>query len=189
MDPSEARPIQRPPDVYLAFCDFINQATVQRIMEKVTRAANIGAPAVHLFFQSAGGSVGDGIALYNFFRALTIDLTIYNPGAVQSVATIAYLGAAKRLTSEAAVFMLHRATNQPMQPMQATALHVIAESVALDDRRMETILRSVAKVPEARFTLLDKYDVFVTAQEAVAYGIAHEVGDFLLPQGAQIFNV
>ena len=47
---------------------------------------------VHLLFQSNGGTVGDGLCLYNFFRSLPISLTFYNTGSVASVAAIAYLG-------------------------------------------------------------------------------------------------
>ncbi len=68
-----------PQPVYASFCDGINQASVQRIMNNLALAMKTNVPAFHLFFQSNGGSVGDGIALYNYFRALPLELTIYNP--------------------------------------------------------------------------------------------------------------
>jgi ATP-dependent protease ClpP protease subunit len=92
-------------------------------------------PAFHLFFQSSGGSVGDGIALYNYFKTLTLDLTIYNPGSVCSIATIAYLGAKRRKTSANAIFTVHPVAFQFPQPAKASDLKPRAKTLAIDDRR------------------------------------------------------
>src|SRR5215217_2667776 len=51
---------------------------------------------VHMLFQSNGGTVCDGVCLYNFFRSLPISLTLYNTGSVAPVAVVAYLGAHER---------------------------------------------------------------------------------------------
>jgi ATP-dependent protease ClpP protease subunit len=75
-------------EVYAVFSDNVNQATTQRIFANFVGAMEKQFKHVHLLFQSSGGFVGDGICLYNFFSSLPIDLTIYNAGAVQSIALI-----------------------------------------------------------------------------------------------------
>lgn len=47
---------------------------------------------VHLFFHSTGRFVGDGLAVYSYFKAVPFDLALYNPGVVASIGVIAYLG-------------------------------------------------------------------------------------------------
>lgn len=180
---------QLQPDVYFTFSDGINQSSVQRIMNNLTLATNNGAPNVHLFFHSAGGSVSDGIALYNFFRAYTTNLVLYNGGMVASIAAISYLGARTRKTSAHAVFMLHKTTNLPLQPAQSGTLQVMAESVALDDRRSDAIRAEHTRIPAERLALLDKYDLFITAQEAVEYGMAQEIAEFSPPTGGKLYNI
>jgi ATP-dependent protease ClpP protease subunit len=39
-----------------------------------------GVNHLHLMFQTTGGDIGDGIALYNLFRALPITISLYNVG-------------------------------------------------------------------------------------------------------------
>ncbi|MDP9024901.1 MAG: ATP-dependent Clp protease proteolytic subunit [Candidatus Eremiobacteraeota bacterium] len=182
-------PPQVPAVIYAAFSDFINQATLQRAINGLTNVAQKGAKEVHVFFQSAGGNVGDGLALYNFFRAYPISLTLYNPGQVASIAVVAYLGAKHRKASAHAVFQLHRTTNLPSQPTGSYTLRALADSTALDDARTEAVIRAHTTIPDDRWAQLDKYDVFIPAPEAVKYGIADEIGEFSPPPGTQIFSV
>src|SRR5260370_7187686 len=96
---------------------------------------------VHLLFQSVGGIVGDGICLYNFFKSLPINLTIYNAGAVQSIAIVSYLGAKRRKTSSRAVFMIHR-TSSGAQPATAPSLKCSAQALPLDNVTSDPLLAS-----------------------------------------------
>jgi ATP-dependent protease ClpP protease subunit len=84
-------------EVYGTFSGPINPDAVQRIFNQFAIVSNPtnNIEHVHFLFQSIGGSVGDGVALYNFFRAFTVPLTPYNCGNVASIATIAYLGGAR----------------------------------------------------------------------------------------------
>src|SRR4051794_30276298 len=97
-----AQPVAQ--EIYAAFAGQIDQGAVQRIFQSFAGAMTNKISGVHLLFQSAGGFIGDGVCLYNFFRAMPIDLTLYNAGSVCSAAVIAYLGAKKRKTSAYATF-------------------------------------------------------------------------------------
>ena len=98
-------------EAWAIFAGRIDNAAVARFMSNMTGATSEGFTHLHLLFQSFGGVVGDGVCLYNFFRALPSDLTIYNSGKVESIATIAFLGAGRRVASNRATFMVHR--NEP----------------------------------------------------------------------------
>lgn len=177
-----------PSEVYAVFCDNVNQASVQRIFNGLTTAMATKVKAVHLLFQSNGGFVGDGIALYNFFKALPIDFTIYNVGQVSSVAVIAYLGARRRKTGAHAMFMMHRTTS-PGQPATAFELEGVAKSLSLDDRRTESILSEHVTLLTGKWSDLDDHDFYFSGEEAVKMGLAHEIGEFSPPPGTQIYNV
>src|SRR5713226_10347317 len=102
-------------NMYAVFSGEINQDSTRRFFKAVSTATAKNVRHLHVLVESYGGFVGDGICLYNFFRSLPIDLTIYNAGAVQSIAAIAYLGAKKRKTSKHGNFMIHR-TGSGSQP-------------------------------------------------------------------------
>ena len=120
---------------------------VQRVMQTISFAVNRGVKTAHLLFQSGGGTVGDGVLLYNFFKIVPLDFYIYNGGTVASIAVIAFLGAEHRYASAHSSFMIHRSyANSTLftsaAAANATRLRSIARAVEIDDTRTRAILRA-----------------------------------------------
>jgi ATP-dependent Clp protease protease subunit len=180
----QSRPLNA---VYAVFAGGIDTQAVARFFNGMTSALAGGQTEMHILFQSWGGNVSDGVCLYNFFRTFPADLTLYNVGNVSSIATIAYLGAKRRKVSTFATFMIHRTTS-PGQPATAERLNAIAHSVVADDQRTEAILRSHLALSEEQWSVHRTADLWLTASEAVAGGLA-ELGEFTPPPGARVFNV
>ena len=172
-------------EVYGIFTGPIDQAAAQRISNAMSLAINNGVEGIHLLFQSDGGKAGDAIYLFNLFRSLPISLTLYNIGSIASIAVIAYLGAAKRITTSNATFMVHRipvgATSGKLQSADNTAI--------LDEKRIESILQSKLKLPEDKLKLHSVADLWLSADEAVAAGLATSIGDFIPPKGQRMFYI
>jgi ATP-dependent Clp protease, protease subunit len=184
-----ADPDQRlPSTVYAVYCAGIEQATAQKIVQGITVAIGAKVQSIHAMWQSSGGFVGDGVFLYEFFRSMPIELTLYNVGQISSAGIIAYLGGKYRKTTARATFMIHRSTNSP-QFATAAKLKRVAKSLVLDDQRTETILRRHIKLPDQLWDELDYHDLYLSGEEAVAYGLAHEIADFAPPAGTQVFNL
>ncbi len=146
------------------------------------------AQHVHVLFQTAGGYIGDGVFLYNFFRTIPIELTLYNGGQISSAGVIAFLGAGHRKTSPNATFMIHRSTNTA-QFATSSKLQHIAKSLILDDQRCETILRNHTNLPPELWTEIEHRDLYVSGEEAVSFNIADGIGEFSPPAGTQVFNL
>ena len=174
-------------DVYAIFCGAINEENVKKLMACLTQAT-VKNQNVHLLFQSGGGSVGDGICLYNFFKALPVELTIYNVGSIGSIAVIAYLGARRRITSARAVFMIHRTTAK-LGGIPALVMKGVTKSLVLDDERSESILRESVTLPVGeQWSNLDYYDFFFSGKEAADMGLAHELGEFSPPPRSPVYH-
>lgn len=176
-----------PVSAHATFAGPIDQQSVQRIFTSIAAGSANKIEHIHVLFQSFGGAVADGICLYNFFRTLPIDLTLYNVGNVSSAATIAFLGAKGRKVAANATFMIHRAQS-PGQPASAARLQAMAHSVAIDDRNLEAVLRAHLDMSPDRWAIHDIADLWLSADEAVACKLA-EIGEFSPPKGAQIFNI
>jgi Protease subunit of ATP-dependent Clp proteases len=190
--PFDVNPPDRPPkqEVFAIFAGEIDQSSVNRFFSNfaVASAPSNHVSHVHLLLQSSGGFVSDGVCLYNFFRSLPIDLTIYNAGSISSIAVIAYLGAKKRKASARATFMLHRTSVSP-QSASAARLKSLADNVVLDDKRTESILREHITLHQDRWAMLNYHDQWFSAEEAVEAGLADEIADFAPPSGSQIYNI
>lgn len=177
-----------PPNVYAVFAGPIDQAAIQRIFNGFTTASASGVKSVHLLFQSTGGGIGEGVALYNFFKSLNFDLTLYNAGTIASIAVIAYLGAKHRKTSAHATFMIHR-TQTTTQYANTETIKTLAEAAIINDKRTEAILREHINMPDDKWNDFDHNDLTFSAEDAVRFGIAEEISDFAPPPGTRLFNV
>jgi ATP-dependent protease ClpP protease subunit len=177
-----------PEIVYAAFCGDIAQVTAAKVVAGLTNAMGAQSKHVHLLFQTAGGYVGDGVFLYNFFRTIPIELTLYNVGQISSAGVIAYLGARHRKTTRNATFMIHRSASSP-QFATSTKLQHTAKTLVLDDERTETIIREHVHFPPKLWKKIDHHDIYISGEEAVAFGIADEITEFAPPAGVQVFNI
>jgi len=177
-----------PENVYAIFCGDIAQVTAAKVVSGLTVAMGSKVKHVHLLFQTAGGYVGDGVFLYNLFRTIPVELTLYNVGQISSAGVIAFLGAKHRKTARNATFMLHRSASNHQFATSAKLVHA-AKSLVLDDERTEAIVREHVKFPPELWTRLENHDIYVSGEEAVKFGIADEIGDFAPPAGIQVFNI
>ncbi len=139
--------------------------------------------------QSSGGGIGEGVCLYNLFRTLSIDLTLYNSGTVASIAVVAYLGAKKRVVSPHGLFMIHRTQTTTSVAVNTQTVKAFAQSAVLFDKTTEAILREHITMPDEKWAHFNHNDLWFSAEEAVKYGIAHEIGDFAPPSGTSLYTV
>jgi ATP-dependent Clp protease protease subunit len=182
-------PIPAKQDVYAFFFSEINQISGQRFMNGISTATHEATPTrLHILFQSSGGAVGDGICLYNFLRNSPIEIILYNSGVVSSIAVISYLGAAKRIVSQHATFMIHRSTAPPGTIPTVERLKAAVNALKIDDRRTEAILRGHLKIPERKWSDLRHKEFWFTASDAVANGLATDIGDFTPSPGAKVWT-
>jgi ATP-dependent Clp protease protease subunit len=172
-------------EMHAVYAGAIDTSALERIFKGCTAAINANVPRLHLLMQSAGGFVGDGVCLYNFFRAMPIPLTLYNAGGLQSIATLAFLGAKQRKANASASFMVHR-THMSPEGANADSLRASANLAILDDERTENILRQHLTFPDELWLRHRYEDIFISAQDAVRYGLATAVGDFAPPLGGKV---
>lgn len=176
-----------PAPVFAAFNGEINQASLKQLMGQLCLVTqNAGPPELHLLFQSGGGGVAEGVALYNFLRAFPAPITVYNGGSVCSAATTAYLGAAKRKVSPHGSFMIHRC-QASYQGANSGTLAAHTNSLAIDDQRTDAILKRHINLLPERWALYDHNTLWLSAEEAVACGLATELGDFDPPLGKPVY--
>src|SRR5436190_1999272 len=126
--------------LFAVFCAGIEQFSVEKFTKHLALATQKKFTELHLSLQSTGGAVSDGVFLYNLMRSSPLPITVYNIGSVQSIATIAFLGASRRVVSKHGLFMVHRSAFSP-QNATGAALKELSGVAELEDKRTEAILR------------------------------------------------
>ncbi|MGA2029838.1 MAG: ATP-dependent Clp protease proteolytic subunit [Verrucomicrobiota bacterium] len=182
-------PPPQPPDFYGIFSGAIDQTSLQKFFNNFALVTQQPQPNkhLHLLVQSTGGSIADGTAMYNFLKTAAIDVSLYNSGSVQSMATLVFLAAKRRVVSQHATFMLHRASCAP-QAMTTSRIADVLKSLKIDDDRMDAILKSHLKLSEEQWAQLRSNEFWFTAEDAIKNGLATEIGDFLPPKGSKILS-
>lgn len=95
------------PIVYISFSAEINQNTTESLITVMADCANSKVQQVYLLLSTIGGSVMNGLNLYNVLRAMSFELITHNVGSVNSVGNMIFLAGKKRYAVANATFMFH----------------------------------------------------------------------------------
>lgn len=170
---------------YAMFAGGIDTNAVNRFMNSIASGIANQVTEAHVLFQSGGGTVGDGVCLYNMFTQIPLNLILDNSGTVCSAAAIAFLGAKHRRFSRHATFMVHRCQT-PAQNATTVELRHLAHSAGQDDERMEAIIRESSTLSDDQWNIFHAHNLWLSADEALSAGIATEIAEFAPPKGEPI---
>ena len=67
---------------YVVFQGLINSTTSQKFIATISQLVNQGASSIELLLSTPGGEVPAGLTIYNFLRALPIQVNMHNIGNV-----------------------------------------------------------------------------------------------------------
>ena len=177
---------QRISEIWVTFAGVLETQIVRNAFDLFQKAHLDRVERVHLLIHSPGGGIAEGVALYNYFRALPMEIIAYNFSSVSSAAVLAYLGANKRIVTPSATFMVHKTVVPVPNIANERRLKAASDSVGIDDGRVESILREHATLTPEQWAIHGMADLTLTADESIKCGIAHEVGYFC-PKGP-LFN-
>jgi ATP-dependent Clp protease protease subunit len=142
---------------------------------------------ITMFINSPGGSVSSGLAIYDTMNFIRPDVATYVVGQAASMGSfLAQAGAkGKRFVLPEARTMIHRVSSGT--PGTRGSVHVqdlqfedarrsFEESVRINKRLTELYVKhnTKGKTYEELFEIM-KFDTFLSAQEAVEYGLADQV--------------
>jgi ATP-dependent Clp protease protease subunit len=180
--------IQIPEEIYATLSGTIDQTSVQRILTSFSTASLNNVKKAHILLQCTGGGIGEGICLYNFLRTTPMEVSLYNAGSIASIGVIVYLGAKNRKASRHSMFMIHR-TQTTTQSATTQTIKAFTESAILFDKNTEEILREHIQMPEEKWSHFNHNDLWFSSEDAVEFGIAHEIADFKPPAGTKLYNL
>ncbi|NIZ19206.1 ATP-dependent Clp protease proteolytic subunit [Entomospira culicis] len=130
---------------------------------------------ISMYINSPGGSVTAGLAIYDTMQLLKCDVATYCMGQAASMAALIFAGgsAGKRYCLPSSRLMIH----QPWGGAggQALDVSVQAKEILRLKKLMHQYLAHHSKKSEEEIARDMERDFFMSAQEAVAYGLADSV--------------
>ena len=165
----------------------VNEHTSSVIVAQMLFLESQGNEDITFFINSPGGSVTAGLAIYDTMQFIKPDVATYVMGQACSMGSfLAQAGAAgKRHILPEARTMIHRVSSGT--PGTRGSVHVqeleyedakrsFEESVRINKRLTELYVKhnTAGKTYEQLYEVM-KFDTFLGAEEAVAYGLADKV--------------
>jgi len=165
----------------------VNEHTSSLLVAQLLFLESQGNEDINLFINSPGGSVTAGLAIYDTMQFIRPDVATYVMGQACSMGSfLAQAGAAgKRFVLPEARTMIHRVSSGT--PGTRGTVHVqelefedakrsFEESKRINERLTELYVKhnTAGKTYEQLYEAM-KFDTFLSAKEAVAYGLADKV--------------
>jgi ATP-dependent Clp protease protease subunit len=130
---------------------------------------------IHLYINSPGGLAYGGMAIYDVIQHVRCDVSTICVGMGMSAAAMILCGGAagKRFALPSAKIMIHQGSAGTRGAPSDMAI-ALRETLAVTRRMVEIIAHHSGQPVEAVERDVDR-DYFMTAEEAVAYGIVDEI--------------
>ena len=168
----------------VSFNSQVNPATASPLMGVLAKAVTDGHDEIHLLLNTPGGTVGDGIAIYNFIRALHPQVITYNIGSVNSIGNVVYQAGNRRIASPVSSFMFHGVGfDIKSSRFELKQLRERTDAIQNDQTMIADIMVRHTSLDTDAINKLFLEMAFLRAQEALDRGIADEVRDIHLPPG------
>ena len=130
---------------------------------------------INLYINSPGGSVTAGMAIYDTMQYVKCDVSTMCMGMAASMGAFLLYGGTKgkRLALPNAEIMIHQPSGGAQG--QATEIEIAAEHILRTKKKLNTILSENTGQPYETIVKDTERDNWLTAQEALEYGLIDKV--------------
>ena len=130
---------------------------------------------IHFYINSPGGSVSAGFAIYDTMQYIKCDVSTICIGMAASMGAFLLSGGAKgkRLALPNAEIMIHQPSGGARG--QETEIRIVAENILKTRKKLNEILAANTGKSVEEISRDTERDNYMTAQEAVAYGLIDSV--------------
>ena len=165
--------------------------SVKKLMDIVQQKLAENVRRFIILISSPGGNVFAGVSAYNFLKGIPAEIITHNFGSADSIATILYCCGIKRYCVPNARFLLHGIGADINAGIRINEKWLDEQIKSLRADR-ENISRIISNNTNKSLEDVEN-DIFngtvLNAQQAIEYGLAHEIRAELFETGSEIFDV
>ena len=131
---------------------------------------------ISFYINSPGGSISDGMAIYDTMKYIKCDVSTICIGMAASMGAFLLSGGTKgkRYALPNAEIMIHQPSGGSQG--QATDMKIVAEHILKTKARMNRLMAEHTGQPVEKVEADTERDNWMTAEEAKAYGLIDEIG-------------
>ncbi len=138
----------------------------------VKELQEMDADVINVHLNSTGGSVGEGLAIYNVLKNSKAQVVTYCDGFACSAASVIFMAGDRRIMNDASLLMIHNAWTYGEG--NSAELRKQAEDLdKINQASVKAYMSRIAIKEEELKKLMDD-ETWLTAEESVKYGFATE---------------
>jgi len=177
---------------YLIFTpDAITPAACTALIDQVQALIAAGVTSITILISSPGGNVYAGILAYNFLKGVPVEIVTHNINVCDSISAIIYAAGARRLSVPHGRFLLHgvMAGFPAGANLSEVQLEERLSTMKNDAANIAGVLAAVTGKTEAAIHEDMRQVTTLDPQQAVDYGLVHEIQEALYSAGAAVIRV
>ena len=178
--------------IYVNYFDSINDAKTKALMAICSDiVAKQKSRTIYFLFSSVGGQVNAGITLYNFLRALPVEIVMHNNGSIDSIANVIFLAASKRYAAKHSSFLFHGISWNfgAGANLSFSQLKENLSSFEREETKLVSIIAERTTMSEAEVKELFRQGEAKDLKFAIDKGVISEVKDPSVPKDAPLITV
>ena len=135
------------------------------------------AKDIFLYINSPGGSVTDGLAIYDTMNYIKCDVNTICIGSAMSMGAVLLSAGTKgkRFALPNAEIMIHQVLVSGGLGGSATDVEIYTKQLLKDKKKLNTILSEKSSQPYEKVCQDTERDNFMNAEEALAYGLIDKI--------------
>ncbi|WP_288521822.1 ATP-dependent Clp protease proteolytic subunit [uncultured Brachyspira sp.] len=177
--------------VYIRFMAPIMPNTIKSLSQCLDQAILHRSEHIHLLISSGGGSVFHGISMYNYLKGLNINITTYNFGSADSIATVLFCAGKHRICVPNARFLIHPVSlnlNAPLL-LKDKDLEEQLKSIKIDTENIAKIISDTANkdIKDVEEKMHNR--TTLNPIEAKKYGLATDINSNLYNNDNILYSI
>jgi ATP-dependent Clp protease protease subunit len=176
------------PASYIRFMAPVNSGSAMSLMKVIDSMLAGGARQIHLMLSSPGGSVFHGLSIHNFLRGAPIEVTTYNFGTVDSIATVIFCSGTVRKCVPHARFLIHGVSFNVNGPAQfdEKGLEEHLKLLKIDYGNIARVIADTTQKTTEDVVNDMNERTTLSPEEAKGYGLVHEISPALFPSDCEL---
>jgi ATP-dependent Clp protease protease subunit len=140
---------------------------------------------------SPGGGVLAGLTGYSYLKGIPAEVMTHNCGSVDSIAAVLFYAGPHRLCVPHARFLLHGISYDVTEPARfdEKALDECVRSLKMDRENMAVVIADSTGQPPAKVQRDILEATVLRSEQALQYGLVHEIRSELFEKGASILEI
>jgi ATP-dependent protease ClpP protease subunit len=176
--------------IVIRFIAGVGKSSIEKMLRIIDEKMRGGNTDFIILLSSPGGNVYYGLTAYNYLKGIPATITTHNIGLVDSIGGIIFCGGTRRLCVPQSRFLIHGVSSS-MEKGDYTERQL--------EERLKTLkndVENIAKVYVANtnkslqdLILAMNTDITISLDEAIRWGLVHEIKTELFPPGCEIIEI